>query len=289
MESPARVPSRDCIEFQEDAMAIEFDPGYTAEPFLSLCKTYDSASYPKADFRLEWGPIFHRGRLDGSARLLAIGQDPATHEDVTRRILIGTAGHRVQGFMAKLGITKSYVMLNTYVFSVSSQNGGEHNKSNASIIAYRNKWFAAVMQPGKIQSVVAFGGLAQDAWHRFLVDNAGKPFKNVAFQHVLHPTWPESSSAATHGDVKAALKEMLGKWNTAITALRPVLTHDKTPDSTPYGDDFKASELPPIPAADLPAGLPTWMSSGDGWAKRVGANTAEKRRTLQVVVPDGIV
>jgi hypothetical protein len=38
--------------------------------------------YPTDQFRIEWGPIFHRGRLDGSARVLVIGQDPAQHETI---------------------------------------------------------------------------------------------------------------------------------------------------------------------------------------------------------------
>ena len=32
--------------------------------------------YPAADFRVEWGPIFHRGRLDGSARILIARPGP---------------------------------------------------------------------------------------------------------------------------------------------------------------------------------------------------------------------
>ena len=57
------------------------------------------------------GPIFHRGRFDGSARVLVIGQYPAASEDITRRILVGAAGHRIQGFLAKPGIDHSYVMI----------------------------------------------------------------------------------------------------------------------------------------------------------------------------------
>ena len=55
--------------------------------------------YPTDSFRVEWGPVFHRGRLDGSARVLIIGQDPATHEAICRRILVGEAGQRIQGFL----------------------------------------------------------------------------------------------------------------------------------------------------------------------------------------------
>ena len=79
-------------------MAHPFDPGYVAEPYLALCAEYPEADvYPSDQFRLEWGPIFHRGRLDGSARVLIIGQDPAQHETIVRRILVGEAGRRVQG------------------------------------------------------------------------------------------------------------------------------------------------------------------------------------------------
>ena len=48
---------------------------YVAEPFASLVAGYpgDDVS-PPADFRTEWGPVFHRGRLDGSARVLVLGQ-----------------------------------------------------------------------------------------------------------------------------------------------------------------------------------------------------------------------
>ena len=87
-------------------MPHAFDPGYFEAPFTGLVQTYPEADvYPPDQFRVEWGPIFHRGRLDGSARVLVIGQDPAQHETVVRRILVGEAGRRLQGLLAKLGIT----------------------------------------------------------------------------------------------------------------------------------------------------------------------------------------
>jgi hypothetical protein len=69
-----------------------FDPAYGDDPWRTLVETYPGADvYPPADFRTEWGPIFHRGRLDGSARVLVIGQDPSAHESIARRILVGEA------------------------------------------------------------------------------------------------------------------------------------------------------------------------------------------------------
>ena len=45
-------------------MPTAFDPGYGEEPFRSLVTSYPGAiSYPAAGFRLEFGPVFHRGRL----------------------------------------------------------------------------------------------------------------------------------------------------------------------------------------------------------------------------------
>ncbi|MFF9089925.1 hypothetical protein ACF1BE_26635 [Streptomyces sp. NPDC014991] len=75
-----------------------FDPGYTQDPYAALVGDYPGSDIdPAKNFRVEW-PIFHRGRLDGSARVLVVGQDSAAHEAITRRILVGTAGRRFQRF-----------------------------------------------------------------------------------------------------------------------------------------------------------------------------------------------
>src|SRR3954462_1217971 len=116
----------------------DFCPGYIQPPFKGLAANYpDEAAFPFADFRTEWGPIFHRGRLDGSARVLIIGQDPGQHENVLRRILVGEAGRRVQGFLAKVGITQSYVTINALLYSVYGSNGAKYVAKPQSR-AYRN-------------------------------------------------------------------------------------------------------------------------------------------------------
>jgi len=49
---------------EQPEMPLTFDPGYTREPFLTLCdQAPDATAYPFNAFRTEWGPIFHRGRL----------------------------------------------------------------------------------------------------------------------------------------------------------------------------------------------------------------------------------
>ena len=142
----------------------EFCPGYPA-PFDALVADYPGEDvYPSADFRVEWGPVFHRGRLDGSARVVVLGQDPATHEAISRRILVGEAGQRVQGLLAKLGIDRSYVMVNTFLYSVYGQGGGNRHEDDEAIAAYRNAWLDALLVGTDVTAVVSLGQLADTAY-----------------------------------------------------------------------------------------------------------------------------
>ncbi len=270
-------------------MKHPFDPGCCAEPYLSLAQRYpDSVVYPSGQFRTEWGPIFHRGRLDGSARVLVIGQDPAQHETVVRRVLVGEAGRRVQGFLAKLGIMKSYVFINAYLYSVYGSVRAA-TRRNPALIAYRNEWIDAVMQGGKIEAVVALGGAAAEAWGFWKATPTGVQ-SDVAFAGITHPTQPESSSKGDKVKLATATTKMLSKWNDALQALAPALVHpDKAVPLVLYGDAWADGDRVSIPEADFPEGLPAWMHEQDGWARRAGADTLAKRRNITINVPRGIV
>ncbi len=266
-------------------MPHDFDPGYGTEPFRTLCAEYPGDSvYPSADFRVEWGPIFHRGRLDGTARLLVIGQDPAAQESVARRILVGIAGHRVQGLLAKLGLTRSYVMVNTFLYSVYGQAGGERHEHDAKIAAYRHRWFDALLVATQVQAVLALGRLADTSWKRYRKTANGKALQ-VAYRRVTHPTQPDSASKGNETKRAQLMAAMLQGWNSALDSLRPAITHpDTAMPLTHYGSDITPAELVEIPEADLPPGLPAWMRANEGWATRTGTGTV-KRRTITITVP----
>jgi uracil-DNA glycosylase len=123
----------------------DFDPGSGGEPLRTLCSDYPGPDvYPTHEFHTEWGPIFRRGRLDGTAKLLVIGQDPAAHEAYVRRIRVGEARQRVQGFMARLGITQSYVLINTALYSAYGQAGGNvHGPTDGSGSFSSGSWWRA--------------------------------------------------------------------------------------------------------------------------------------------------
>ena len=270
-------------------MAHTFDPGYFAEPFRTLCIEYpESDVYPPGQFRVEWGPIFHRGRLDGSARLLVIGQDPAQHETIVRRVLVGEAGRRLQGFMGKLGITQSYVIINTYLYSVyGSVKAG--TKRGTGLVGYRNRWLDALLLGTQIEGVIALGTAAAEAWAMWKQTPHGHSV-DVTFAPITHPTQPESSSNGEKVKLADATKKMLKNWNTGLGILSPAVSHpDVVKPLVLYGDTWADGDRLPIPEGDIPAGLPPWMHEQDGWAVRKGDDALKKRRNITLTVPKGVV
>jgi uracil-DNA glycosylase len=267
-------------------MSIDFDPGYCQAPFDQLCRDYPGAEvYPASDFRTEWGPVFHRGRLDGSARVLIIGQDPAQHEEMARRILIGTAGHRTQGFLYKLGIDRSYVLINTFLYSVYGQAGGERHQADPGIAQYRNRWLDALLSGDQIEAVIALGSLADGAWGVWKSTSAGTAYKG-AYAHITHPTEPEGASKGNRQKLAAGIKAMLQDWNRGLQSLRPSIAHpDAVRPLVLYGEAFGPGDLVSIPPFDLPAGSPAWMLGSKQWAARTGSTARLKRYSITLTVP----
>ncbi len=270
-------------------MPHPFDPGCCDEPFRTLCTNYPEADvYVPSQFRAEWGPIFHRGRLDGSARILVIGQDPAQHETIVRRVMVGEAGRRIQGFLAKLGVTTSYVIINTFLYSVFGSVKAA-TRRDPRLVAYRNSWLDALLKGTSVEAVVSLGTAAAESWNIWRQTAAGQSFGG-AFAAITHPTQPESSSEGDKAKLALATKNMLRNWNTGLQTLKPAIAN---PDvATPlalYGDAWADGDRIPIPEADMPEGLPSWMHENDGWAVRKGADMLAKRRNITLTIPKGVI
>ena len=137
--------------------------------------------------------------------------------------------------------------------------------------------------------MLALGHLADDAWQKWKATPTGKSH-SPPYQHVTHPTQPESSSGGSAAKLKQAIKAMLQNWNQALTQLHPHVAHADVPGPlVPYGDSFKADERIEIPEFDVPAGVPEWMRSPHAWASRVGKTAADKRRDITITIPAGVV
>lgn len=244
---------------------IEFDKGPPqafAKQFAA-CPDYGSL---KSHFWYDWGPIFYRGRLDGSAKLLCVASDPGATERIAGRTLVGDAGQRVQGFLAKLGLTRSYLCLNAFSYALipSEATDGDGVLTQPAQLAWRNRLFDRAKRPA-MQAVVAFGVQARravDLW-------AGKGALPVFA--IPHPSSRDET-------------ELLDRWREAVLRLRGLVSPD--PDgasSLPnYGASFRESDYAPIPRRDLPFGAPAFL--GDDAALR--AQTPPRRSGVTRPQPD---
>ena len=261
--------------------------GYGAEPFASLAADYPGEDvYPQADFRTEWGPVFHRGRLDGGARLLVLGQDPATHEAISRRILVGEAGQRVQGLLAKVGVHTAYVMVNVYLYSVFGQAAGSRHAKDEAIAAYRHRWLDALLIGTDVTAVVALGDLAATAyarWARTQPDTAAR----LHLAAIRHPTYAEGFARASGKPLAETTATQLANWNEHLPGLAAHVTPDGPTYPARYAATWGLTDLAPIPEVDLPPGAPAWWRDVDAWAHRTGDDKQTKRATISVVVPKG--
>jgi uracil-DNA glycosylase len=228
----------------------EFDSGPPAAVARHFAKVPSYADY-RQFFWYDWGPIFYRGRLNRTARLLAIASDPGPTERIANRTLVGDAGQRVQGFLTKVGLTSSYALVNAYAYALlpSRAQQAEPLLSKPDQLSWRNTLLELITGP-QLQAIVAFGVQARAAVR--LWDN--KP--NVPVFEVPHPS-------------SRSPKALVDGWRAAVTDLRTIVTPDPDADlSVPnYGPKFLESDYASIPARDLPFGVPAWLGN-DAWGRK---------------------
>jgi hypothetical protein len=237
-----------------DADTLQHDPGPPPawSEFFATAPIDYYMNHPAGRFRLDFGPVYYRGRLDGSARVLVIGQEPSTNEILAHRIFVGRSGQRVQRVLEKIGITRSYIMLNAFLFSVFGQFFGELEaiSEEAEILTYRNAFLDRIVDENRIQAVLTFGRGARHAFEHWPGGSAYLVF------HAMHP-------AATEANV-------IADWNGILPGLRAVVDADDdgTVDPHPFGAAFGPEDLTPIPARDLPFGVPDWHRRDGGHSRR---------------------
>ncbi|WP_328350074.1 hypothetical protein OG976_14815 [Mycobacterium sp. NBC_00419] len=228
-----------------------FDGG-PPQPFAEHFATLpEIAPQYRPYFWYDWGPVFYRGRLDGSARLLGIGSDPGPTERLVGRTLIGDAGQRTQGLLTKIGLTRSYILVNAYPVAVHPSNVSQAKPvlSDPQQLAWRNHFYDMLVTPN-LEVIVALGANASAAVKLWTT----RP--NVALFELPHPS--------NHDETL-----LLNKWRAALPQLRAAITPDADGDPTgpTYGATFEESDYQRIPAADLPFGLPPWIGD-DSWGRR---------------------
>jgi uracil-DNA glycosylase len=118
-------------------------------------------------FRWQFGPMFYRGRLeDNAVKVLVIGQDGAQDESLAHRTFTGGTGARMQHFLNHLGITRSYLFLNTFLYTIFGQYGDQlrwlAQDPASPIVQHRHEILNAVLQRNDVHLVVAVGTAAKE-------------------------------------------------------------------------------------------------------------------------------
>lgn len=157
----------------------DFDPGPADSESASWLKLYGQvpnyrevgrAILQSDDEKFRWtmGPMWYRGRLQKNAvKVFVVGQEGAQDENITNRAFTGSTGTRVQKFLNHLGIYKSYLFMNTFIYTIKDQRDTS-NKAymaleqslDSPIVRYRHQLFDNVIaqNPETIALFVGVGG-----------------------------------------------------------------------------------------------------------------------------------
>lgn len=106
-------------------------------------------------FRWEMGPMWYRGRLgQNQVKAFIVGQEGAQDENVSNRAFTGSTGTKTQAFLNHIGVYRSYLFMNTFVYTINGQLDGTNPKfafleqghgtddvEDSPIVQYRHRLF----------------------------------------------------------------------------------------------------------------------------------------------------
>ncbi len=120
-------------------------------------------------YRWHFGPMFYRGRLrDNRVKVLVIGQEGAQDESLAYRSFTGGTGARMQHFLNYIGITYSYLFMNTFVYPIFGQYSGSKIRwlaqdPDSPIARHRHEIFNYVLDRNNVHLVIAVGTAAKES------------------------------------------------------------------------------------------------------------------------------
>ena len=238
-------------------------PASPMRAILDATPDYQAEVGDSDTFWYHFGNVLYRGRLDGSARVLAIASDPGPTECLpfVRRTLVGDSGQKTQGFLAKLGLTRSYVLVNAFAVALhpgKTTKGLQVLRNNAAIRQARHALYDGLLAAGVPQVIVAFGDNAQLAYDLWKASNPA-----VAAIPVLKLAHPAAVDRTGSGNDPA-----LKGWVRGVTKLRAIVTPDSEgdPHGPNYGAFFTETDYARIPRWDLPPMAPAYAGD-DSWGR----------------------
>jgi uracil-DNA glycosylase len=168
-------------------------------------------------FRWHHGPMFFRGRLDGSAKVVLVGQEGAQDESLSHRSFTGGTGARMQHFLRHVGLDRSYLFLNSFVYPIFGQYSDMLRRIaqdlRSPITQHRNRILDKAVVDGDVRLVVAVGRAAKESIATWVRAHGGSADPNqlhdatlgslpsrVRLVGVVHPG---SASGGSTGAIRA--------------------------------------------------------------------------------------
>jgi uracil-DNA glycosylase len=128
-------------------------------------------------FRWHHGPMFFRGRLDGTARVLVVGQEGAQDESLSHRSFTGGTGARMQYLLRFLGLDHSYLFVNSFVYPIFGQYTPDlrplAQDPRSPIVVHRNQIFDKAVIAGDVRLVIAVGRAAKESVTTWIEGHGG--------------------------------------------------------------------------------------------------------------------
>ena len=282
----------------------EFDPGPTstggwAELFAETpnYRGIGTAWSGTDEFRWHFGPMFYRGRLkDGDAKVLVIGQEGAQDESLAHRSFTGGTGGRMQYVLSQLGITRSYLFLNTFVYPIFNQyDDGLRplaQDARSPIVRHRHAILDLAADRHDLRLVIAVGTAAKESVATWIRAHGGTANPNKLHEAdsdrirsglrtigVLHPGGASKGGSLSTivADFKAALHR-IESWTTADPGWLPADSDGSRQPASAY--KYRTA---PIPFRDF--------AFGAAWRLGFGTTTSNRRdgqEAIQLFSDDGI-
>jgi uracil-DNA glycosylase len=128
-------------------------------------------------FRWHHGPMFFRGRLDGSAKVVVVGQEGAQDESLSHRSFTGGTGARMQHLLRHIGLDRSYLFLNSFVYPIFGQYTDDlrplAQDRRSPIVIHRHRILDKAIVDGDMRLVIAVGRAAKESIATWIRSHGG--------------------------------------------------------------------------------------------------------------------
>ncbi|MES3036716.1 MAG: hypothetical protein V4736_02305 [Bdellovibrionota bacterium] len=135
-------------------------------------------------FRWMMGPMWYRGRLQpNQVKAFVVGQEGAQDENVTNRAFTGSTGTKLQNILNGVGIHRSYLFMNTFVYTINGQRNLDspsymwmEQDPSSPIVQYRHKLFDYMAETNKesLALMIGVGGGGKASLVTWIRSHGGK-------------------------------------------------------------------------------------------------------------------